>query len=86
MTPAEAIQSFRAATRDRCDAWELAGRSNAPTRARIMSGLAGKRMPQSKSGVNALRDALATAVGVEWRPSECLHTYESNLRAAILAT
>ena len=82
----DAIQLFRTTTDDHCDPWALAGRANAATRARIMSGLAGKRMPQSKSGVNALRKALASAVGVKWESGECMHEYEENIKAKLLAT
>ena len=42
----------------RFDVWALAGSCKAGCRAHILSELAGKRVPQSQSGVNALRAAL----------------------------
>lgn len=40
------------------DVWSLAGSSKASCRAHVMSALHGKKMPQSKSGVNALQAEL----------------------------
>lgn len=44
-------------TAGRFDFWMLAGPTKASCRAHIMSELMGKKMPQSKSGVTAMRDA-----------------------------
>ena len=45
--------------------WALAGNAKAGCRAHIMSALVGKRMPQSKSGVTALRSALYSTLGID---------------------
>ena len=73
----EAIRLFRSYTADRCDVWQLAGQRNAKYRAHIMSALRGRRVPQSQSGVNALRSALCEALDVTW---QCLAECEDQLR------
>lgn len=40
------------------DPWDMMGPHNAKRRAEVMSALMGKKMPQAKSGVTALRDEL----------------------------
>lgn len=53
----EALRLLGVYTARRYDVWLLMGSGKASCRAHIMSALHGKNMPQSKSGVNALRDA-----------------------------
>ena len=47
--------------------WDLSGPRCAKARAQIMSALQGQRVPQAKSGVNALRSALYQALDVTGR-------------------
>ena len=71
----EALRLLGVYTAGRFDIWMLAGNAKAGCRAHIMSELLGVRTPQSKSGVNTLRDAfnaLANAQG------ECIAQRESN--------
>jgi hypothetical protein len=65
----EALTVLGTYTAGRYDVWLLAGNSRAGCRAHVMSVLQGIRVPQSKAGVNALRDALYQAAGIE---GECL--------------
>ena len=60
----EAVRLFGVYTAGRFQLWGLAGSAKAGCRAHIMSALVGSRVPQSKSGINALRDALYPALGV----------------------
>lgn len=60
----EAIRLLAAWTRNRFDIWNLSGSHNAGNRAIILSQLTGVRQPQSKSGVNALREAFYVALEV----------------------
>jgi hypothetical protein len=53
----EALRLLGAYTAGRYDFWLLSGNTKAGCRAHIMSALAGKRMPQAKSGVNAMTAA-----------------------------
>lgn len=53
----EALKLLQTYTAGRFDVWNLFGPAKASCRAHIMSALAGKRIPQSQSGVNALRAA-----------------------------
>lgn len=53
----EALRLLGAYTAGRFDIWMLAGSSKASCRAHIMTALEGKKMPQSKSGVNAITAA-----------------------------
>ena len=45
--------------------WALAGRPKASCRAHILSALHGRRVPQSKAGVNALERDLFEAAGIQ---------------------
>ncbi len=61
-----AVNVLSANARGSFDCWNLAGDSFASTRAAIMSELRGHRVPQSRSGVLALRSeffSTATALG-----------------------
>lgn len=73
----EALRMLGAATRGRFDFWMLAGKHLAGYRAVILSKLVGERLPQSKAGVNALRDAFYAAFPVE---GDCEAAREENLR------
>lgn len=53
----EGIRLLGAYTAGRFDIWSLAGSYKAGCRAHVMSGLMGRRVPQSKSGVTALQSA-----------------------------
>jgi hypothetical protein len=59
-----AIRLLEMHTQGRFGLLSLAGRSNAERRAQVMSALVGTRMPQAKSGVNALRAAFYKALGI----------------------
>jgi hypothetical protein len=59
----KALKLLNAYTTGHLDFWILAGPSKATCRAHIMSELEGKRVPQSKSGVTAMRDAFYTLAG-----------------------
>jgi hypothetical protein len=80
----EALKLMGVYTGGRFGAWALAGGAKASCRADIMSALAGKRIPQSKSGVNALNDALYAAVGVKGGcPAECERRLRRVARACL---
>ena len=49
-------------TGGRFDIWALAGPHNAKARAEIASALAGRKVPQSRAGVTAIRDSLYAMV------------------------
>lgn len=53
----EAVRVLAAYTADRFDLWALAGGARASCRAHVMSVLLGRKVPQSKSGVFAMREA-----------------------------
>ena len=53
----EALKLLGIYTAGSFDIWTLAGPVKASCRAHILSTLVGGKVPQSKSGVNALRDA-----------------------------
>lgn len=53
----EGIRLLGAYTAGRFDIWALAGSYKAGCRAHVMSGLMGRRVPQSKAGVTALQSA-----------------------------
>ncbi len=59
MTPnqREALRLLGVYTAGRFDPWILMGPAKASCRAHIMSVLQGKRVPQSKAGVTAIKDA-----------------------------
>lgn len=65
----EALKLLGTYTAGKYDLWLLAGSSRASCRAHVMTVLMGARIPQSKAGVNALRDALYRAAGIE---GDCL--------------
>lgn len=71
----EALRLTKTYTAGRFDVWMLAGPAKASCRAHIMSVLAGRRWPQSKSGVTALRDALWAICNP---PGECLAQREDH--------
>jgi hypothetical protein len=52
----EAIRLLGVYTAGRFDIWALAGSSRASCRAHVMSALKGHKVPQSQSGVTALRE------------------------------
>lgn len=52
--PREAIKLLGTYTAGSFDVWALAGPAKASCRAHVMSALMGQKMPQSKSGVNAI--------------------------------
>jgi hypothetical protein len=52
-----AVRLLGVYTAGRFDIWVLAGPARASCRAHVASVLAGHKVPQSKAGVNALRDA-----------------------------
>lgn len=60
----DAIELLGVYTAGRFDIWLLAGNARASVRARIMSALQGTKVPQSKAGVNALRDAFYAALAI----------------------
>jgi hypothetical protein len=60
----EAVRLLGEWTRGRFDIWMLAGSHNAGNRAILLSHLLGLRQPQSKAGVNALRDSFYSALEV----------------------
>lgn len=59
-----AINRLGRMTRGRFDVWMLAGSHLAASRAIVMSDLLGYRVPQSKAGVNALREAFYQALSI----------------------
>jgi hypothetical protein len=67
----EAIRLLGIYTAGRYDIWVLAGRAKASCRAHVLSTLLGKTVPQSKAGVNAIRDAFYSACKITGEtPSE----------------
>lgn len=71
-------------TAGRVTLWNLAGQAKAAARAAVMSELVGKRMPQSKSGVNALALELYAACGIRGRYSaQCEDRFRRFVRAVI---
>lgn len=67
----EACRLLAAYTAYRIDPWILAGPAKASCRAHVMSALMGRRMPQSKSGVSALKDELHRRAGIEKTADSC---------------
>jgi hypothetical protein len=59
----EALRLLGVYTAGRFDVWALAGSQRASCRAHIMSELLGVKTPQSKAGVNAIRDAFYRVAG-----------------------
>lgn len=62
------------------DIWKLAGPSKGSCRASLMSEINGFKTPQSKSGVNAIRDTLFEMYGVT---GDCLALREKALAVAV---
>jgi hypothetical protein len=67
-----ALLLLRTFTRARFDVYDLAGPSNGRARAIVFSALQGSKVPVSKSGVNALRDALHLECGIP--QMDCLNS------------
>lgn len=80
--PAEAVRRLAAYTGDRCDVWMMAGPARAQGRARVMSALVGQLVPQSRSGVNAIRAEFLRRFGIE---GGTIHAQDERLRAALMA-
>lgn len=57
--------------------YHLTGNARAAHRSHVMSELCGKRMPQSKSGITAIKEALYKLSGV---PGNCEAEQQDNLR------
>jgi len=75
MNTQEAIRVLGIYTAGRFDIWMLAGSSKASCRAHVMSVLQGKRVPQSQSGITAIRSAFYEALSIT---GECeAHRQES---------
>lgn len=71
----EAIRLYGVYTAWQFTDFHLLGSAKASCRAHIMSALAGKRVPQSKSGINAMREALWPLMGVT---GDCLAAREDD--------
>ena len=52
-----ALKTLQSTTSGSFDFWRLAGPHGAKTRAQIMSELYGRKVPQAKAGVTAMREA-----------------------------
>lgn len=63
-TAEEGIRLLNTYTAGSFNLWVLAGHAKANVRARVMTGLLGKKAPQSKSGVNAIRDEFERQLGI----------------------
>lgn len=61
----EALRLLGVYTAGRFDPWILMGPSKASCRAHVMSAFNGKKTPQSKSGVNAIKEAFYAIVNAE---------------------
>ena len=61
----EAIRILGIYTAGSFDIWALAGPAKASCRAHVLSTLLSKNTPQSKAGVNALRDAFYNACSID---------------------
>jgi hypothetical protein len=75
MNTQEAIRLLGTYTAGRFDIWMLSGSAKASCRAHVLSVLLGVKTPQSKSGVNALREAFYQAGNIE---GDCLAAREEN--------
>ncbi len=78
----EAVRLLRIYTAGRFDPWALAGRAKASCRAHVMSALAGKKTPQSKSGVNAMLAEFHRRAGIG---GDCPAHRAHNFRAYCMA-
>ncbi len=76
----EAIRLLGIYTAGRYDVWILAGRAKASCRAHVLSTLLDKTVPQSKAGVNAIRDAFYSACRIT---GETINEREENFAAFI---
>lgn len=76
--PHEAIHLLGVYTANRFDLWMLAGSSKASCRAHLMSALQGTRVPQSKSGITAIRNAFYSLLNIA---GECEAHREELFRA-----
>jgi hypothetical protein len=67
------LNLLRIYTAGRYDIWMLAGGPRASSRSHVMSALRGERVPQSKAGVTAIREAFYSMAQVE---PGCLNAQE----------
>jgi hypothetical protein len=74
----EALRLLGASTRNWFQIYDLAGPSNAVTRAKLMTMLTGVKTPQAKAGVTALSQAFVTLSGVT---GSCNAAVENNFTA-----
>lgn len=74
----QAVALLGVYTAGRFQVWMLMGSAKASCRAHVMSVFAGKRVPQSKSGVTVLRDALYSALNAS---GDCLAAREDDFIA-----
>ena len=74
----QALRLLKVYTAGYYDVYSLAGPAKASVRAHIMSTLAGKRVPQSQAGINAIRDAFMALSNVT---GTCQHDREENFAA-----
>ena len=80
MNVKEIVRLLATCTANRFDLWFIAGDGGAKWRVEIMSAVVGKRVPQSKAGFNALRDALYAVP--ELNPGDgCRATQDSEFQA-----
>ena len=73
----EALRLVRIYTGGGCNLWQLCAKQRAGVRAHIMSALLGKKVPQSKAGINALREAIYKEAGIT---GSCHAHQDSNFR------
>ena len=72
---AEAVRLLGAYTAGRFEVWELAGPAKASCRAHVMSALMGRKIPQAKSGVNAILEAFFARLEID---GSCRAVQEDN--------
>lgn len=77
----QAIRLFSAYTAGRFYVWGLAGSAKASCRAHIMSAILGRKATQRESGINALRDALVGALGID-RAGHCSASLDDAIETA----
>ena len=77
-----ALEVLSAYTAGRLDIWALAGNARASCRAHVLSVLTGRKVPQSQSGITAIRSAFYTRLGIE---GNCEATREDNFLLAARA-
>ena len=83
VTTREAIRVLGMYTAGRFDIWALAGPARASCRAHVMSVLLGKKTPQAKSGVNAIRSEFERRLNPA---GDCIAIRERNFIAICRAT